>query len=100
MTPHVFVRPEASLEVREAHAWYEEQMPGLGARFEAALHVCFEEIRQHPYTYPLVTEHVRRARLVRFPYLVFYEVTEVEIVVHSVFHCSRNPDVWKRRFGA
>jgi plasmid stabilization system protein ParE len=100
MTLPVTVRPEASLEVREAHAWYEEQRPGLGERFEVALHACFEEIRKHPDLFPLVTEHVRRARVARFPYLVFYEVEDAEIIVHSVFHCSRNPDVWKRRLGA
>lgn len=96
----VVVRPEASLEVREAHAWYEEQMPGLGERFETALHACFEQIRQRPYAFPLVTEHVRRARVARFPYLVLYQVEQSEIAVSSVFHCSRNPDVWKRRIGA
>ena len=100
MTLPVIVRPEASLESREAHAWYEEQRPGLGERFEAALDACFDEIRQRPYAFPLVTAHVRRARVARFPYLVFYEVAEAEIVVHSVFHSSRNPEVWKRRVGA
>jgi plasmid stabilization system protein ParE len=96
----VAVNPGASLEVREAHAWYEEQSPGLGEGFEAALHACFEEMRQRPYAFPLVTEHARRASVARFPYLVFYEVTEAEIIVHSVSHTSRNPDVWKRRVSA
>jgi hypothetical protein len=43
---------------------------------------------------------MRRALLRRFPYGVFFEVAETEIVVYAVFHCARDPRAWRRRSDA
>jgi hypothetical protein len=34
---------------------------------------------------------IRRATTSPYPYLVFYEVTEAEIVIHAVRHAARDP---------
>jgi toxin ParE1/3/4 len=34
---------------------------------------------------------IRRITTTPYPYLVFYEVTETEIVVHAVRHAARDP---------
>lgn len=34
---------------------------------------------------------IRRLTTVPYPYLIFYEVTETEIVIHAVRHAARNP---------
>jgi toxin ParE1/3/4 len=34
---------------------------------------------------------IRRVTTTPYPYLVFYEVTKAEIVVHSVRHAARDP---------
>ena len=47
--------------------------------------------------YQLVDRKMRRALLRRFPYAVFFEVGEAEILVYAVFHCARDPRSWKRR---
>jgi hypothetical protein len=33
----------------------------------------------------------------KFPYAVFFEFDDNLVVVHSVFHCSRNPVEWQSR---
>ena len=34
---------------------------------------------------------LRRFALRPYPYLVFYEATAAEIIIHSVWHAARNP---------
>jgi plasmid stabilization system protein ParE len=34
---------------------------------------------------------IRRLMAVPYPYLIFYEVTETEIIIHAVRHAARNP---------
>jgi toxin ParE1/3/4 len=34
---------------------------------------------------------IRRLTTPPYPYLVFYEVTEMEIIIHAVRHAARNP---------
>jgi hypothetical protein len=31
----------------------------------------------------------------RFPFEIFYSVESNNIIIHHVFHASRNPDIWK-----
>ena len=88
---------EAELDLDEAHAWYLEQRPGLGGQFLRAVDACIGAILRHPEAYALVDRKMRRALLRRFPYAVFFEVGEAEILVYAVFHCARDPRSWKRR---
>jgi plasmid stabilization system protein ParE len=97
MSLRVIVRPEARAEITEAHDWYEAQQAGLGEQFEEALSACYERICEHPDAFPHATQRLRRARVERFPYLVFYEVVGDSVVVQCVFHDRRNPDVWLKR---
>ncbi|MDB5580465.1 MAG: stabilization protein [Bradyrhizobium sp.] len=34
---------------------------------------------------------IRRLATPPYPYLVFYETTETEIIVHAIRHAARNP---------
>ncbi|MGO1544140.1 MAG: hypothetical protein ACTHXA_07340 [Gulosibacter sp.] len=40
---------------------------------------------------------MRSKRLKRFPYLVLYFVTDVELVIVAFSHTRREPDYWKDR---
>lgn len=37
------------------------------------------------------------ARVPRFPYCIYFGTEAARIVVYSVFHTSRDPDIWKSR---
>lgn len=96
----LWLTPEAECDLDEAHAWYSKQRPGLGGQFLRAVDSSFKAIRRHPEAYQLVDRKMRRALLRRFPYGVFFEVAETEIVVYAVFHCARDPRAWRRRSDA
>ncbi|MFI5217688.1 MAG: type II toxin-antitoxin system RelE/ParE family toxin [Candidatus Limnocylindria bacterium] len=94
MTLLVRVRQRAELDVEEAYAWYESRAEGLGEAFLRAVEACFARIARHPETHVIVHDRVRRARLHRFPYGVYYTTREDFIDVLAIYHGRRRP----RRF--
>jgi plasmid stabilization system protein ParE len=92
------LRSAAEADVAEAIRWYEEQKPGLGARFLAALDATLASIEENPKLFPTVHEHMRRALFPRpFPYLVLFRIEGAKASVYAVLHQARNPDLRKRR---
>lgn len=94
MTLPLRVRRRAELDLAEATAWYEARSEGLGEAFLRAARACFARISSHPESFPEVASRVRRARLRRFPYGVYYVLREDAIDVLAVYHSRRRP----RRF--
>ncbi len=91
-------RPPARAEFDEAADWYEEQRAGLRAEFVFAVDAIFARLSDEPYAFPIVHgENIRKALVSRFPYAVFFEVDGSKIVVHAVFHMSRDPFIWRGR---
>jgi plasmid stabilization system protein ParE len=87
----------ARSEFDDAFDWYESQQAGVGSRFVALVHETFDRIADAPKRYPRVLGNIRRAKVPRFPYLIFYQVEPGQIAVLSVFHSSRDPRVWQGR---
>ena len=95
----LILTPRADREVLDAHDWYEGQRKGLGKEFRGALRGSLRLIRSRPEGRPFYTGNVRRVRLDRFPYWVYYSVSDDLITVETVFHASRNPDELDRALG-
>jgi toxin ParE1/3/4 len=93
----VVLRPDAQADVQAARDWYEQQRPGLGRDFTDAVDEVLTRIAAFPKLYPVVLRDVRRAKLRRFPYLVYYRVLTDRAEVLAVLHGSRDPQVWQRR---
>ena len=93
----VVVQPEATQEIDDAFGWYENKEPGLGFRFLHNLEISYAAIARRPEIFQPVQGGFRRALMRKFPYAVFFEFDEKLAVVHSVFHCSRNPVEWQSR---
>lgn len=89
--------PEADAEFHEALEWYAHQRVGLDAEFMRCVDVLMARIERHPQQFPVILRGVRRALVKRFPYAIFFEANEREIMILAVFHVRRNPDVWKAR---
>jgi plasmid stabilization system protein ParE len=89
--------PEASADLEEARAWYENRRPELGERFALAVERTVEAITEHPLQFPVVHRGRRRAGVRLFPYGIFFEVQEHRIVVIACFHGRRNPKRWQMR---
>jgi toxin ParE1/3/4 len=97
MSYELLIRPEAESDMLQAHAWYEDRRPGLGAQFLRAIESCLETIQRYPLACAKVEDDVRRALLKRFPYGIFYVVDGERISILACLHAKRRPGIWRRR---
>lgn len=97
MQPVIYT-PRARAELIDAQDWYENECPGLGRRFLAAVDAVVEPMSANPRQFPVIYKNVRRALLRRFPYsLMFVIELDDAITVIACFHGSRDPANWQRR---
>jgi plasmid stabilization system protein ParE len=89
VTRIVRVRPEAELDLLLAAGWYEAQRPGLGAEFLGELELRIASLADNALLYAAQVEGVRRVFARRFPYAVYYQLTDEDVVVLSVMHARR-----------
>lgn len=92
------VHSEATTELEEAIAYYEQEREGLGLDLLTEVRRTWAQIQRNPR---IATRHkgtqFRRAVVRRFPYLVFYAELEDSIWIVAVAHAKRRPDYWRRR---
>lgn len=89
--------PEAEMELVEAAAHYELQVPGLGERFEVEVRHATEILLQHPDIGVSADVDLRKFILNRFPFTLYYSVTSEVLRIEVVAHQSRRPAYWRSR---
>ena len=95
--PTVSLEPEAYLDIQEAQDWYEDQDPGLGARFESYVNAALDWISGNIGLCREVRPGVHVHLVNVFPYLVYFRLVEGGARVFAVIHSARNPRiVWRR----
>lgn len=97
MTLAVVFRRAARREFDEAALWYEERRRGLGNEFVGEIDRAVCLAAENPERFPVMHRDVCCVRVRRFPYSVFFRAESRRIVVLSVFHARRDPNVWKQR---
>lgn len=97
MHPVIFT-PRARAELIDAQDWYENEAPGLGRHFRAAVDGTIQRMSANPRQFPFVHKSIRRALLRRFPYALLFAVEADEtLTVIACFHGSRDPASWQER---
>ncbi len=93
------ILPVASNDIRDNAKRYNTKQKGLGKRFTQTVREEIKFVCKNPHIYAVRYKDIRAIPIRKFPYLILYYVNEndKEIVVISVFHTSRNPDIWKNR---
>ena len=90
-------RTGARSEYLEAFAWYEERSTGLGFEFLRALRGTLSPLTRDPQQFAVILDDIRRTRLRRFPYSVFYVAAKDATSVIAVMHDRRDPRRWQVR---
>jgi toxin ParE1/3/4 len=69
-----------------------EQSPQGAHRVQTRLQHVIRLLLQHPRAGRLTSAgRLRRIGASPYPYMIFYQVTDDEIVIHGVRHSARNP---------
>lgn len=97
MTPRLLLEPEAEAEFLEAGRWYAERSPAIAAAFRATVQATLEAVEEAPHRFPIALQDIRKARVRRFPYVVYYVVLEDVISVIAIIHGRRDPHRWQAR---
>lgn len=82
---------QAIIEIENACSFYNERVEGLGTEFSEEVWEVLDTIQHIPLLYPVKFEQFREAVLLRFPFVITYEIVDKKVVVLSVFHTKRNP---------
>lgn len=83
--------------MQDAYEWYEARVEGLGDELADSIEAGIRFITDFPLACPLIHKNIRRLLVTRFPYVILYFVEADTVVVIAIFHCKRDPKVWKRR---
>lgn len=88
---------DALQEVREAAAYYEAEVEGLGRAFLGKLRDGVSEIKEFPYASRIIQGDFRRHLLSRFPHGIIYQIQGNTIFIAAVMHLKRRPRYWEER---
>lgn len=97
MKYNLLLTEEAQAEISDAVFWYEQQQTGLGKEFLSCINEAFCSLEINPNLTPIVFENLRKLKITRFPYNIFYLTENESIIVFAIFHHRRNPESWKKR---
>src|SRR6185312_9773408 len=81
MSRTLIIDDEAELDLAEAKKWYDDRREGLGDDFFGEVDAAFKTIQRMPLVPRIMIGGLRRVLVRRFPYAVFYRVTDEQLTV-------------------
>jgi plasmid stabilization system protein ParE len=84
--------PAAIAELAEVLDYIAERSPRAARSIHARVQAISHLILQHPRAgQPQHRGRLRRIVVYPYPYLIFYQIVDDEIVIHGVRHAARKP---------
>ena len=87
---HFFSRAEKN--IADAFSYYENESHGLGEALLMVVEDAIKNISDFPEMYQKVYGDLRRARVHRFPYAVFYLYEQGEAIILNVLNTRQDID--------
>jgi len=82
---------QAKRDLLEGYWFYESQQAGLGAYFLENIYSDIESLHNFAGIHPKIYKDYQRLLSKRFPFAVFYKLSDDTAYVHAVIDCRRNP---------
>jgi mRNA-degrading endonuclease RelE of RelBE toxin-antitoxin system len=95
----ILVELDALQDIQEATDWYNEQLKGLGSKFQKQVVTRVNSLKKNPLGYAIRYADVRCVLVKKFPFMVHFTINEKKnlVEVFAVYHTSRNPKIWEER---
>jgi len=84
-------------DLESAAAFYNGCRSGLGAEFVEEVEHSISRIMDGPLTFSFISRDVRRVRVHRFPYDIYFRVEGGVIRILAVKHDAQDDDFWTDR---
>lgn len=91
------ILPSALRDLQAGYRFYEAKEPGVGEYFLSEISSDIDSLTENGGIYPRAFGNLRRLVSKRFPFAVFYDMTDNEVIIHAVFDCRRDPERLQRR---
>ena len=96
MSRRLFVLPAAQDDIAAAAAWYDLERSGLGRDFLERIDGLLQQVTKAPYQFPTILPGVRRGLTRRFPYGVYFMVSEGTVNLSGIVLLKANRKTRKR----
>jgi len=84
--------PRAAAELDEVLAYIAARSPQGARRVQTRIQVIIDLLLRHPHAGQLTSKgRLRRMIASPYPFLICYQATDDEIVIHGVRHSARRP---------
>ena len=93
----VEVSDEAEIDFDKSYEYYYKDNPNVADIFFQSINLSLENVKQYPFSFPEIHKNVRKYVVKKFPFVIYYQVTESVIRIIAIFHTSRNPEIWNDR---
>jgi len=97
MKYRIVLTPDADADIGAVFSWYHNIDPALASRFLSESRTTMDRIARFPFRFSRVNGIIRRARLKRFPYGIYYSLNHNEVLITAILHRRRSDDIWKQR---
>ena len=84
-------------DVLDGAVWYDARQPDLGSDFVSRVRRAVDQLIADPESRSSADYGVRYWPVERFPYVVFYDLAESELLVLGVMHTSQDSGKWLSR---
>lgn len=90
MVFEVVVKPHAWLDLVKAMIWYDSRRENLGREFFKDFEIAIDRIKLNPNAFKEIIPGVKRVLIKKFPYKVFYTISDNTIFIIGVSHAKRS----------
>ncbi|MBI2258570.1 MAG: hypothetical protein HYU67_06680 [Flavobacteriia bacterium] len=79
-------------DIQEAIDYYDEQLIGLGEKFESYLNKYIKTLAKNPF-YQIRYDNIRCLPMKKYPFMIHFTVDEQinTVYIHSIINTSRDP---------
>ena len=93
----LIIEADVREEVRQAGDWYEAREAGVGGRFSVVLDEYLQQIISDPFRYPKAGPTTYKAKIIGWPYAIFFTILEEKRLVKIIAVWQGNQDPAKLR---
>ncbi len=93
----IIIKPIVLVDLDEAMLWYESEQTGLSLRFFNAFEKTIKGVKKNPYAFLEISPHIKRVLIKKFPYKVFYTISDRTIIILGVCHAKRSNAYLRKR---
>ena len=93
----LIIEADVREEMRQAGDWYEAREAGVGGRFSVLLDEYLQQIISDPFRYPKAGPTTHKAKIIGWPYAIFFTMLEEQRLVKIIAVWQGNQDPTKLR---